>query len=461
MEQLVASGSAVAGEEEVRSIGIERATKDIFKRDGDGLFGKVFDIKKEAPGAREKEASKDQDDVTTQPHPYNMENVKNLTDSNEYHSTCIAIKSSSTVGIGFKTHEKTISPLKGLPKETPLPGTKNNRSKAEIALDELTDDTFQAILNMMCEDFWGIGNGYIEIVRGENDKIAGIYHIAGERVFVVTEDKGNFHYEVTGGSVTSGSITPKIYARFGDRKELVERLEDEKEEDIAELIHFKNHSSKSKWYGYADWLAAVPSIELNQMFTQYLFDFFLNRGVPEFMMFFIGQKLPKEDWDRIEKSLLAQIGITNSHKSAAFNFPSKEIEIIVERLGMDQDKANTFKDDSEATALKIVTAHKTPPLLAGIQISGKLGATNELPNALMAFQILTIGPAQKAITTTLNNTLGSKESNGDLELKPGDFEFKTITDELNLDMMNTISGMRQTVPEAQREGRNLNEGFRD
>ena len=460
MEEISAHGSAVAEDEQVRSLRIGGQTKDIFKRDGTGLFGEIF---KEAPGARDKKASKDQDDVTTQPHPYNMENVKNLTDANEYHGTCISIKSSSTVGIGFKTHKKKTDPLTGVESESPLPGTKDNRSKAEIKLDEFTDDTFQAILNMMCQDFWSIGNGYIEVVRDkDNDNIAGIYHIAGERVFVVTEEDGEFHYEVTGGDVTSGGLTPKVYARFGDKKDLMTRLGDNApEEEIAELIHFKNHSSKSKWYGYADWLAAVPSIELNQMFTQYLFDFFLNRGVPEFMLFIIGQKLPKEDWKRIEDSLLAQIGMTNTHKSAAFNFPNGEIQIVLERLGMDQDKANTFKDDSEATALKIVTSHKTPPLLAGIQISGKLGATNELPNALMAFQILTIGPAQKGITTTLDNTLGSSQSNGNLGLKAGDFQFKTITDELNLDMMNTMSGMRQTLPEAQNEGRNLNDGFKD
>ena len=92
MDQLTTSGSAVADDQEVRSIHIERATKDIFGRNGNGLLGKIFTISKEAPGARKKEASKDQGDITTQPHPYNMEETKNLTDSNEYHSTCVAIK---------------------------------------------------------------------------------------------------------------------------------------------------------------------------------------------------------------------------------------------------------------------------------------------------------------------------------------------------------------------------------
>lgn len=442
MKEIEVSSSAVVEERQTKSIHVVHKTKDITSRDGEGLIGKIF---KEAPGKREQKASKQQENITTQPHPYNMQEVKKLTDSNEYHSTCISIKTAATVGVGFKTEGE------------------EDRSKAEKELDDLTTDTFQAVLNAMCEDRWSIGNGYIEVVRDDDGRIAGIYSIEGELVYVVTEEDGEFHFEVRGGNIAGGSFETKKYARFGDLEDLIKRLEieGEEKEEVGELIHFKNTSNKNKYYGFADWLSAVPSIELNQMFTQYLFDFFLNRGVPEFMLFITGAKVSTEDWAQIEASLTAQIGITNSHKSSAYNFPQSEIEIELHKLAMDQDSSQTFKDDSEATALKIVTAHKTPPLLAGIQISGKLGATNELPNALMAFQILTIGTAQKAITTTLDNTLGDSKSNGGLGLRPGDFKLKKITDELNLDIMSTVGGMRQTLPEAQAEGRNLSTGMKD
>lgn len=443
--QVVVSSTAKTNQRDSKSIHVTKKSKKIFGKDGGGIFGEIF---KESPAQRPVGASKDKDDSTTQHHPYNMKDVGDLTDANEYHATCVSIKTAATVGIGFKTETED-----------------DIQSKVEKKLDPFTEDTFQAILNAVCEDLWITGNGYMEIVRGidgKGDEISGIHHIAAYRTFVVTEDKaGEFHFEVRGGEL-QGASTAKIYARFGELEETKKRLakgvESVTTDDIGEIIHFKVTSPKNKYYGYADWLAAVPSIELNQMFTQYLFDFFLNRGVPEFMLFITGGVVSVDDWAIIEKSLMAQIGIANSHKSIAINLSNPELKVELIKLAMDQASNNTFKEDSETTALKIVTAHKVPPLLAGIQISGKLGATNELPNALVAFQILTIGPRQKAITTTLINTLGMEQGLG---LSPKDFKLKSIIDELNLDVMTTVGGMRQTVPEAAAEGRNLNGGMKD
>jgi hypothetical protein len=106
-----------------------------------------------------------------------------------------------------------------------------------------------------------------------------------------------------------------------------------------------------------------------------------------------------------------------------------------------------------------------PPILAGILIPGKLGATNETPNAILAFQALVIGPAQETLESILDMTLGNSKLNGQLGLKPGDFKFKTIVDEIaeqmeKINPMDTLASSREQLPEQAKEGRDLKEGLK-
>ena len=174
-----------------------------------------------------------------------------------------------------------------------------------------------------------------------------------------------------------------------------------------------------------------------------------------------GGKVDKKDWAKIEESIKATIGIGNQHKTMALNLTDPDLEIQVERLAMEGTGDSTMlRDMSETLALNIVSAHGVPPLLAGILIPGKLGATNELPNALQAFQALVTGPMQKTFEKILGVTLGNPRFNGGLGLNPKSFELKRILDEIDLGVMDTTARMRQTVPEAQAEGRDLRAGLR-
>ncbi len=102
-----------------------------------------------------------------------------------------------------------------------------------------------------------------------------------------------------------------------------------------------------------------------------------------------------------------------------------------------------------------------PPLLAGILIPGKLGATNELPNALLASQTLVCGQAQRNIKQILGKTLGNSALNGGLDLKIEDFAFRKISEEIDIGQMDTVSRMRETIPEAKKKGCKIEDGLKD
>lgn len=284
-------------------------------------------------------------------------------------------------------------------------------------------------------------------------------------IFVEDADY-NFHYEILDDE---GSSTVRRFARFADGEDFLTRAasdlleftlpEAQDTNNVTEVIHLRQPTSLSRWYGFPDWLAAVPPIELAQMLLQWKYDFFLNRGVPEFMLFILGQKLKEDDWKKIEDALKANIGLGNAHKTLALNLTNPEIKIQIEKLGLESKGDDDFGKTKESLASSIVTAHRVPPLLAGIQIPGKLGATNELPNALMAFQILVIGPAQRLFQQTLGLTLGGDDGVEGLDVK--DFAFQRITEQIDLGTADTIGRMRTPVAQATAEGRDPKDGLRD
>ncbi len=397
-------------------------------------------------------------------HPFDRKAVNKFQIANVHHSTCIKTKVAATVGLGFSADED-----------------EDGLTSVDKALNPLCENSFADVLNDVAEDFWQCGEGGMEIVRADadsdNPRILGIHHIPCATLHRFLENsKYDSHFEITSGE---GSDVSLRFARFGDLKEFRNRvgkngeqlqsisfnqgaLDEDKIKDIrSEVIIFRNPTSLSRWYGFCDWLAATASIELVQCMLQHNFDFYLNRGVPEFMLFILGQKLGDDDWKKIENAVKANIGLGNSHKSTAINLVNREIKIQVEKLAMESKSDEGQVKLKENLALDIVSAHRVPPLLAGIQTPGKLGASNELANAIMAFYLLVIAPAQRIFEQTLGCTLGNSEKNGELKLKPKDFKLTRIIDVMNLEMMATVGGMRETVTEANASGRDLSAGLED
>lgn len=421
-----------------------------------------------------------------QEHPFNRKAVIPFLHTNEHHGACIRTKASSTVGLGHVFDSEQEKP-DGTPKpkskrvkkaadpsQTGQPGVSQVRnaidrllSEVDVKLDPLCRNSWSDTLGSCAEDYWNIGEGFIEVVReAASLKILGLHYLPAPSVYINIENEAyDFHYEI----VSEVSSNVRKFARFGDTKSFLERNKantqvsdlgtadvEDANKTVSEVIHFRNPNSTHRWYGVPDWLAAVPSIELGQCLHQHQYDFYLNRGVPEFMLFMLGAKLTPEDWKKVTDSLRANIGLGNSHKSMALNIQDEGMKVQLEKLAMESSNEDTFGTVSEVLAIKVVTSHRVPPLLAGIMVPGKLGSNNELPNAMMAFQALVIGPGQRVFMQTLGRTLGSDEAGLGLTLT--DFEFYTILDEIDLSLASTVGGMKQPLAEANAQGRDLSAG---
>jgi hypothetical protein len=384
--------------------------------------------------------------------PFNYEAAQRLKLHNVHHSTCVDTKKQSLVGLGH-----------------------TEGSRADEVLDPICTLTWAVLRSKLAEDFATVEICYIEVVR-DGDKIVGLHHIPAVDVrYVVEQDLVNHYYEIRGGKVESlsASTNSTVMAPFGQLKEFMRRHADlVGNRKISEVIAIMNPSSQSRYYAVPSWLASVADMELNQAVRQHVYDFHVNRGVPEFLLFLTGGRVDTKTWAAIVDAMQAYVGVCNSHKSSAFNVVGEDITVDLQQLeSNDVIKGDFYTKMTEALATTIVSAHRVPPILAGILIPGKMGAANELPNSIMAFQTLVIGPMQTIWQSILGATLGGK-FNGGLGLKPKDFEFKSIVDAMAEGLAklnpqpgggaqaNTVSGMRQTLPEAAAQGRDIGAGLK-
>lgn len=388
---------------------------------------------------------------------------------NVHHSACIRAKTRALVGLGHVVEGEEdpmaspappIDPATGQPK--PQPRKRKKISKVARVLDPLCRHSWQMTLNQLGEDYEQVGNAYLEVVR-EGRKIVGLHWLPAIDVRIVLEDNygADIHYLVRGRP--NGDVR---LAAFGDLDDFLRRQKISGDgRRNAEVIHLPAPSSMHRWYGWPSWLASAALVELTQALHQHQFDFHVNRGVPEFILFLLKARADKKTWDRMTTTFDSFVGVGNQHKASIFNLPDPNMEVKVEKLAMEGIANGTFfRDMSETLSTLIVSAHSMPPSLAGILIPGKMGAANEMSNALVSFQTLEIGPEQEHFETLLGSTLGDAERAG-LGLTREDFELRTIIEEMAKAMKllkpaDTLGRMRQELPEAASEGRDLSAGVK-
>lgn len=426
-------------------------------------------------------------------HLLNKKVARDMRDFNAHHLACLDAKETASLALGHRDEE------------------------IHDVLDPLCQFSWQDTLNALAKDFFEGGDAMLEVARNDPKDpaiITGLFHLDAAQTYVHLEtfnDNREFHYAVDGHMMAGESV---VLARFGDLAKLKARFTqaagqrrrpgrprtaDQGTTSFAragtalsgrivnsEVIHIRQSTNRSPWYGYPDYMAGVPSIELVQMMTQHEFDFFLNRGVPEFLLFLISETaLSKTCWDEISAVLKSGQGLGASRKSGAFNIPvdPEKIEVILHKLALEHaEDARAYQARSDVEAMKIASAHGVPPILASLLISGKMGANNEGPNALLLFQKRKINPIQRIFSAAFAATLGrpgqkfaqpegspktlsrdqflgkgqgmTDEDGMPQHVSPGN-GFRTVLDGMSLGAIQTLSTMREPVAGSSRD---LNQG---
>jgi len=375
--------------------------------------------------------------------PINRGVARQMSYDNEYAANCLRTAVTSAVGHGHADEE------------------------IYDALNPLAVHNWQTVLDQAVDDYFTVGDGFIEVVRegpSKTSKIVGVHYVQAvtiSKIVRVYEGKYLLSYAHGGTHAFPVSGSQAVYPAFGETEEHTRahghlaRRDNKDGNYSSEIINLRHPTTRSRWYGCGDWVASGASVDLMKAVSQYEMDFYVNRGVPEFMMFITGGRIDEKAWLEIKADMQSIVGLGQSHQALVYNFEGQEIEVKIERLAIDDPQGQQYSDKRTGYALGVATASGTPLVLAGIQVPGKVGANNEGPNAIATYQAMRIHPHQRNISEILAATLGNPQINGGLAVSAEMFLGKTKPIEHPQAKELLAAGM--PVPQAKERHRN---GFR-
>jgi capsid portal protein len=414
--------------------------------------------------------------------PVDILTARSLKDISPHHASCIQSKKFSIMGMGFvsegdeaqQSRDNLTTPVGQVQQQLSslLTGEAYVQTKVDKVINPLTMFGFSFELYRAIEDFLDAGTGYLEVVRDQESKIIGVNWLPYEDIEVVVirdnEGRRRIAYRYSGGTFSSSQ---KLYSLFGiaNKKWLYDYVYKTGKTvsgitasssvditEISEVIPIMMPSNQSFYYGYPEWLAASTVVTLLSRALQYKSDFYVNKGVLAYILSVCGS-MDDKLWEQIVAKIQGSVGGGNAFRNLAIQLSDANAKVQVDKLASSDKTEMQFAKDSEAFAQLIVSSHRVPPVLANILVSGKMGAANETVQALIAFQLLNVGPKQQMIQQILANTLG-KEGDGITGLKPEDFRLRKITSQFNIQGLDTASRMREEAPGS---GRDVSRGLKD
>lgn len=391
-------------------------------------------------------------------HPFDMKMASNMVQVNPHHSACQRTLVAASVGGGLAVIEKGARPQRaedgGM---EPPPIDEDKTSELEERLDELCDlGTGHELLVNLWSDYWGPANAYLEVERGDSteEPILGLYTMPGHEPVVhvprssdgMEGDPRDRFYKLLS---PSGSHT--ALAAWRRRSSIPDSERTRGNGPPNELIHFRQPTTRSDFYGFPHWIAAAPYIETSARSLQMLSDHMFNGGVPSSALVFGGFGMTEDDQNEVINAL--RPGHRTSGSAAALFLPqARKDDAVIEHIKFapDLDYAG-FSQMDETNNLNIASANQVPPILAGITTPGKMAAANEQVLAMVTMHCSTVHPAQVGVCSMFHKTLFATV--GGLSGFAGrKVRFRTWMESTDIKALNVVARQReQTKPGDKRD----------
>lgn len=318
----------------------------------------------QAPTSDEVFRPEDETRVIKPPSDLNMLARASLLSSRLFKS--IDIMAKNVVGLGFQIVDTlTIQERRNIDEAT-AKEIKEQKKNLENFLENANDEnTFDGLMRLEKTDEETVGNGYLEVVRENNDEITNLNHIPG-RTVRLARLRGNSK-ERDAENIKDEEIvflqirgTRKTwFIPFGsglliDSKTGLEIEGDTTREHIAtELIHFKLEHPSDDFYGIPRWLPAIPSITGNRLSDIRNIKFMENDATPRIAILISGGNLDPTSIESIEKFIdLQGRGVENASRVMVLQTERKmvgpqagdspKIELVPLTIGI-QDDASFLK----------------------------------------------------------------------------------------------------------------------
>jgi PBSX family phage portal protein len=350
--------------------------------------------------------------------PYNLYELSAYYDTSFANHAAVDAKVSNTVGLGYD-FEMTTSTLMSL--ETSKDDAKKNKAKKKIEqlkiqmtdwVESLNDDdSLTKTLEKVVTDMQATGNGFIEVGRTVTGEIGYVGHIPATTMRVRRLHDG--YIQIIAGTIT-------YFRNFGGTNP--NPVTDDPRPN--EVIHLKEYSPLNTFYGVPDIIAAMTSLQGDQMAARYNIDYFENKAVPRYIITVKGAKLTPEAEDKLFRFF--QTGLKGqSHRTLYIPLPGDsegskiEFEMHPVENGVQEASFNEYRlrnrDD-------ILMAHQVPLSKLGGVDAGSLAAAMVQDRT---FRDQVAKPLQEYVEKAVNKLI--KEKTDIIQLR---FKQVSLTDEI-------------------------------
>jgi PBSX family phage portal protein len=303
---------------------VESVSTDPFEQAGEvvkSLNGVNATVKKRVTRAAQSKAKEDSHLTgysvfqVKQP-PYNMDYLAKLYEINPYNYSSINAKVIAVVGQGYDfIASPTLSEkMENINSASALDKARKRFMKEKRLMNEWfdslnPDDEFSETLMKVYTDYETTGNGYFEIGRDLNGEIGYIGHIPSVTMRVRVARDG--FVQIVGKDAV-------FFRNYGDTT-TKDQIGTDKNPN--EIIHIKNYSPTSTWYGIPNVVAAKNAVAGAEFAARYNLDYFENKAVPRYIITIKGGHLSETAERKLLEFLEGMKGMAGNHRSVYIPIP--------------------------------------------------------------------------------------------------------------------------------------------
>lgn len=350
------------------------------------------------------------------PPPYNMSYLTQLYEISPIHAAAVDARVDNVVGLGwyFEYTEKTKRDRETVAADEE-DRIKFDRvlAKEKARLSTMIDDMvgnneIEEVLNAVVTDAYTTGNGYFEIGRTVEGKIAFLGHVPSKDVRVRRKKDGYVQY-VDGN--------PIFFRNFGDTSKIDPLGQDP---NPNELIHYKVYSPTNQYYGVPEVVSVVDAVAGIQYATKYNLEYFENKAVPRYIIKLKNVKINTEQQAKLMK-FFETTTKSVSHRSLMVPIVgNKDSDISFEAVETGKQEAS-FGEYIEMNMMLILARHRIAKGYLGISDGAGLSASRDSDKI---FKDSVTGPQQRILEKKLTRAI--KELSDRFEFKLAEY---SLTDE--------------------------------
>jgi len=184
------------------------------------------------------------------------------------------------------------------------------------------------------------------------------------------------------------------------KPELIQGFSIKYNDEPTQLIYVKEYRPGVDYYTLPDYISAVDWIELDKEIANFHLNGAKNGFTPSMAINFKSGIPTQEEQNRFHRQIQDKFSGTDN-ASKVFITYSEDADKTPEFVTLNaNDNDKRFIELEEAISTNVSIAHRIPPVVVGVLVSGKLGSTNELYEAESLFQRNVIDQKQYSIEQT-------------------------------------------------------------